>query len=109
MIEAALDEYLNSTATLLTAKSRREVIKGVIDEVLGYGPIQPLLDDNDITEVMVNGPLRVYVERFGKITRSDRTFRNDGHVLRIIEKIVAPIGRRVDESSPMVDARLPAR
>lgn len=107
MVEATLNDYLRETGTLLTGKVRREVVKGVIDEVLGYGPIQELLDNSEISEIMVNGPHKVYVEKHGKITKSDRTFRSDAHVLRIIDKIVAGIGRRVDESSPMVDARLP--
>ncbi len=88
--------------------SERQAIAAVItDEVLGFGPLEPLLKDNDITEIMVNGPRQVYVERKGKLIRSEVVFRDDEHVMHIIDKIVSPIGRRIDESQPMVDARLP--
>jgi pilus assembly protein CpaF len=91
----------------LTGRMRQRLITEVMHEVSGYGPIQPLLDDPTITEVMVNGPRQVYIERYGKIEKTDRIFKDNGHVMRIIEKIVAPLGRRIDEGSPMVDARLP--
>ncbi len=86
---------------------RARIITEVVDEVLGYGPIDPLLQDETISEVMVNGPAQVYVERKGKIILTDVRFRDDAHVMHVIEKIVAPLGRRIDEGSPMVDARLP--
>ncbi|HWR31068.1 MAG TPA: CpaF family protein [Negativicutes bacterium] len=86
---------------------RSRIISEVVDEVLGYGPIQPLLQDESVTEVMVNGPNQVYVERKGKLVLTDVRFRDDAHVMHVIEKIVSPLGRRIDESSPMVDARLP--
>lgn len=86
---------------------RNRIIGEVVDEVLGYGPIDPLLQDESISEVMVNSPSQVYVERKGKLILSDVRFRDDAHVLHVIEKIVAPLGRRIDEGSPMVDARLP--
>lgn len=86
---------------------RAKIIAELVDEVLGYGPIDPLLKDETISEVMVNSPSQVYVERKGKLVLSDIQFRDDAHVMHIIEKIVAPLGRRIDESSPMVDARLP--
>lgn len=86
---------------------RSKIIAELVDEVLGYGPIDPLLKDETISEVMVNSPSQVYVERKGKLVLSDIQFRDDAHVMHIIEKIVAPLGRRIDESSPMVDARLP--
>ncbi len=79
----------------------------VIYEVLGYGPIQTLIDDPDITEIMVNGPHQVFIERNGKLQLTNRRFADDDHVMRIIEKVIAPLGRRLDESMPMVDARLP--
>ena len=75
--------------------------------MLGYGPLEPLLRDDDVTEVMVNAYDRIFVERDGRIERSEATFVDDAHVMRIIDKIVSQIGRRVDEASPMVDARLP--
>jgi pilus assembly protein CpaF len=86
---------------------RNRIIIEVVDEVLGYGPIEPLLKDESVSEVMVNSPDQVYVERKGKLILTDVRFRDDAHVMHVIEKIVAPIGRRIDESSPMVDARLP--
>ncbi len=86
---------------------RSRIITEVVDEVLGYGPIDPLLQDETISEVMVNGPAQVYVERKGKLILTDVRFRDDAHVMHVIEKIVAPLGRRIDESSPLVDARLP--
>ena len=80
----------------------------VIADILGYGPLEPLLDDPSITEVMANGPDNVYIERYGIIEKTNVTFENDAHLMRIIDRIVSPLGRRVDESSPMVDARLPS-
>ncbi len=98
---------LSEEGVALPMRTRELIISDVLDDILGYGPIQPLLDDPEITEIMVNGPSHVYIERKGKITLTERIFRNDAHVMRIIEKIVMPLGRRIDESSPMVDARLP--
>lgn len=86
---------------------RGRIITEVVDEVLGFGPIDPLLKDDSISEVMVNHAKQVYIERKGKLVLTDIHFRDEAHVLQVIEKIVAPIGRRIDESSPMVDARLP--
>lgn len=79
----------------------------MVDEIIGYGPINPLLKDEAVSEIMVNGPRQVYAERNGKLEMTNIRFRDDDHVLNVIERIVAPIGRRIDESSPMVDARLP--
>ncbi|MGQ9712503.1 MAG: CpaF family protein [Desulfotomaculales bacterium] len=90
------------------ARADRQRIAGeVLDEILGFGPITPLLNDPEVTEVMVNGPDQVYVERYGRLEKTDVVFRDAAHAMRIIEKMVAPVGRRVDESMPMVDARLP--
>ena len=86
---------------------RMRVIIEVVDEVLGFGPIDPLLKDDSVSEIMVNSANQVYVERKGKLILTDVCFRDDAHVMQVIEKIVAPLGRRIDESSPMVDARLP--
>jgi len=91
----------------LSARAKEQVQAEVLNEVMGYGPIQTLLDDPSITEVMVNGPEQIYVERGGKLYRVAKRFVDDAHVMRIIEKIIAPLGRRLDESMPMVDARLP--
>ena len=86
---------------------REQLFREVVDEILGYGPIDPLLADPAVSEVMVNGPYLVYIERGGKISKTDIKFDNDDHVLRVIDRIVRPLGRRVDRNSPMVDARLP--
>jgi pilus assembly protein CpaF len=86
---------------------RSKIIAEMVDEVLGYGPIEPLLKEDSISEVMVNGPKQVYVERKGKLSLTDVQFRDSQHVMHVIERIVAPMGRRIDESSPLVDARLP--
>ena len=98
---------LERDAVFLPFSERQIIAAEIMDEVLGLGPIEPLLRDESITEVMVNGPKRVYVERGGKIYLTDVIFRDDDHVMHIIDKIVSPLGRRVDESSPYVDARLP--
>ncbi|NOX64133.1 MAG: CpaF family protein [Chloroflexi bacterium] len=95
-------------ANLAVSRNERELMMNLImDDILGYGPIQPLLNRDDINEVMVNGPNRVYVEYQGRLMLTDVKFADDDHVMRVIERIVAPLGRRIDESSPMVDARLP--
>lgn len=86
---------------------RDQVVDSLYAEILGYGPIQPLLDDSDVSEIMVNSATEVYIERHGRLERTNIRFEDDRQVLHLIEKIVAPIGRRIDESSPMVDARLP--
>ena len=91
----------------LSNADRTQLVQDLTDDVLGYGPISALLADPDVNEVMVNGPTHVYVERNGKIVKSGASFIDENHLKRIIEKIVAQVGRRVDESTPMVDARLP--
>lgn len=106
-IRAYVDAVLNEQARTYTKAERDEVFRVVRSEVLGYGPLDPLLADESVTEIMVNGPADVYVERFGRIQATDVTFRDDAHIFQIIDRIVTPIGRRVDESSPMVDGRLP--
>jgi pilus assembly protein CpaF len=106
-VEDLANGLLMREEALLAREERLRVIREIADEVLGLGPLEPLLNDPTITEVMVNGPERVYFERGGQLYLSDRVFRDDGHVMRIIERIVAPLNRRIDEASPMVDARLP--
>jgi pilus assembly protein CpaF len=100
-------EQLALDRTPLTREERRQVVADIADDILGYGPLEPFLRDDTVTEIMVNGPVKVYVERMGKIESTDASFVDDAHLMRIIDKIVSQIGRRVDESSPMVDARLP--
>lgn len=91
----------------LIRSEKARIISEVIDDVMGFGPITPLLEDDSVTEIMVNGPEMIYVERGGRIERARVRFRDTDHVMHIIERIVSPLGRRIDEASPMVDARLP--
>jgi pilus assembly protein CpaF len=100
-------EQLALDRTPLTREERRQITREITDDILGYGPLEPLLRDDSVTEVMVNNYDRVYVERKGKIELADAAFVDNAHLLRIIDKIVSQVGRRVDEASPMVDARLP--
>ena len=97
-----LDEYSAPVST----PSRQLIIKQITDEVLGLGPLEPLLADSSVSDILVNGAKSVYVERFGKLQRTDVCFRDDQHLLNIIDRIVSALGRRIDESSPLVDARL---
>jgi pilus assembly protein CpaF len=106
-VEATLDQVLAEQDTTLTRADRSRVFQSVVAELLGFGPIEPLLHDDTVTEIMVNGPEHVWVERRGVLEQSDVKFDDDAHVRRVIERIVSPLGRRIDESSPMVDARLP--
>jgi pilus assembly protein CpaF len=106
-VEAMLERIVRTNGFAVTHDERVRLIDELVGEVGGLGPLEPLLADSTITEVMVNGPRQVYIERNGKIQRVDRAFLNDEHVLRIIDRIVTPIGRRIDMSSPRVDARLP--
>ena len=92
---------------ILSKDQIKELIDGVVDRIVGLGPLQPLLQDPTITEIMVNDTRTVFVERAGRIEKVDVAFRDDAHLRHVIDRIVAPIGRRVDESSPLVDARLP--
>jgi pilus assembly protein CpaF len=106
-IRNAVVEFLRSESTPLSQVEREEVIEQIVYEVTGLGPIEPLFRDHSITDILVNGPKDVYVERRGKLARVPTSFRNNQHLLAIIDRIVSRVGRRVDESSPMVDARLP--
>ena len=101
------DDCMEEEPIPVPRTERGRIISEIIDEVTGYGPIQSLLKDESVSEVMVNGPNQVYAERRGKLVLTDIRFRDDAHVMHVIEKIVSPLGRRIDESSPMVDARLP--
>lgn len=103
----SINEIINQSRKHLSSSDKQKIQKSVFDEIFGYGPITSLLEDPTVTEVMVNGPDSIYIERFGKLELTEKKFRDDRHVLHTIDKIISPLGRRVDESSPMVDARLP--
>jgi pilus assembly protein CpaF len=105
-IEELFGKIADEEGLALTRAERVRMLEQITDEILGLGPLEPLLRDETITEVMVNGPQQVYIEREGRLELTNVTFQNDEHVMKIIQRIIAPIGRRVDESSPMVDARL---
>ncbi len=102
-----VDQTIANGGFLVTREERLHLVDEVIADVEGFGPLEPLLHDETITEVMVNGPDHIYIERAGKIVRVENGFLNEEHVLRIIDRIITPIGRRIDQTSPRVDARLP--
>jgi pilus assembly protein CpaF len=106
-IQGIVDGVIERHGFVVTGDERQRLVEGMVHDVTGFGPLEPLLSDESITEVMVNGPTHIYIERAGKIERIDSVFLNDEHVLRVIDRIIAPLGRRIDESSPRVDARLP--
>ena len=107
VIEERLKEALARTKLTLSDSIRDHLIRNLIDEITGYGPIQSLLDDPSVTEIMVNGPKKVYIEKKGLLERTNIVFDDNLHILKIIDRIVAPLGRHIDADSPMVDARLP--
>jgi len=105
-IQELFEQVLAEENIVLTRQERHRLFEQIAAEILGLGPLQPLLEDGAITEIMVNGAKNIYIEKAGKIHRMPITFESDDHVMRIIDRIVAPLGRRIDESSPYVDARL---
>src|SRR5512137_614001 len=106
-IQDLFEQILSEENIVLSRPERARLFEQISAEILGLGPLQPLLEDETVTEVMVNGAKNIYIERKGKIHRVPVTFESNDHVMRIIDRIVAPLGRRIDESSPYVDARLP--
>ncbi len=106
-VRVAVARLIEEEKTPLSLVEKDRVIDEILDEVFGLGPLEPLLQDHTISDILVTGPKLVYVERAGKLFRTPVEFKDNAHLLRIIEKIVSRVGRRVDESSPMVDARLP--
>ncbi|WP_121252483.1 CpaF family protein [Nocardioides ferulae] len=106
-VRSVLAEVLSSQDRPLSSSDRARVTQEITDDILGYGPIEPFLRDPDVSEVMVNGPASIWLEKRGRLTPADARFADEDHLRRTIDKIVSRIGRRVDESSPMVDARLP--
>ena len=107
-IEDIYNKVLAEENLLYNLSTRKGMLEWILADITGYGPLEPLLSDEQITEIMVNGYNQIYVERYGKIELTDVKFENDAHLMRIIDRIISPIGRRVDENSPMVDARLPS-
>lgn len=107
LVFSKLDQAVADERIPLSAADRQRLIQSIANDVLGYGPIDPLLHDESVTEIMVNGPDQVFVERAGKAGKAPVTFLDEDHLRRVIEKIVAQVGRRIDESSPLCDARLP--
>ena len=105
-IEEIFGRVIDEEGLALTRAERVRMLEQITDEIIGLGPMEPLLRDETVTEIMVNGPRQVYIERNGRLELTNVVFQNDDHVMRIIDRIIAPIGRRIDESSPMVDARL---
>ncbi len=106
-IEQFVSQFMAEEKVIISRHDKEILITRILDESVGYGPLEPLINDSSITEVLINGYDEVYVERLGKLELTEVKFRDDDHVRHIVDRIVAPIGRRIDESSPMVDARLP--
>lgn len=106
-IRDLFEQVLTEENIVLSRQEKHRLFEQIAAEILGFGPLQILLEDDEITEIMVNGPKNIYIEKRGKLARVPMSFESDEHVMRIIERIVAPLGRRIDESSPYVDARLP--
>src|SRR3989441_8149159 len=106
-VTRAVTEQLVLDRTPLTREERRQIIREITDDILGYGPLENFLRDDSVTEVMVNAYDQIYVERLGKLERTQAAFADNSHLLRIIDKIVSQIGRRVEQASPMVGARFP--
>jgi pilus assembly protein CpaF len=106
-IEQLVSQFMAEEKVIISRHDKEILITRILDESVGYGPLEPLINDPSITEILINGWNEVYVERLGKLELTEVKFRDDDHVRHIVDRIVAPIGRRIDESSPMVDARLP--
>jgi pilus assembly protein CpaF len=106
-ISAVIDELITEDKVLLTSVDRSRLVESVTNDMLGLGPLEPLLQDNEVSDILVNGHADVWIERYGRLIRTDIRFRDDPHLMSVINRIVARVGRRIDESSPMVDARLP--
>jgi len=107
VVQDSLAEAITRTKLTLPESIRDHLLQDILDETTGYGLLQPLLDDPNITEIMVNGPRNIYIEKNGRLERTNVVFEDNSHVMRIIDRIVSPLGRHIDSDSPMVDARLP--
>ena len=106
-IQDLFDQILSQENIILARSERERLFEGIVAEILGFGPLEVLLADENVSEIMVNGPEKVFVERKGKLTKTNIVFESNEHVMKVIDRIVSPLGRRIDESSPYVDARLP--
>ncbi|NWF70399.1 MAG: CpaF family protein [Chloroflexi bacterium] len=106
-IEELFNSILAEESMVLSRAERQRLFDSIVAEILGFGPLEPLLADDTITEIMVNGPKNIFIERKGNLLRANVAFEGDEHVMKVIDRIVSPLGRRIDESSPLVDARLP--
>ncbi|WP_148631290.1 CpaF family protein [Bacillus sp. E214] len=106
-IERLISAFMSEEKVVIPRYDKETMLARLIDESVGFGPLEPLLNDDSITEILINGPAEVFIEKKGRLQRSDVNFRDEAHVRHIIDRVVAPLGRRIDESSPMVDARLP--
>jgi pilus assembly protein CpaF len=106
-IQDMFEQILAQENIILSRSEREKLFEGIVAEILGFGPLEILLADENVSEIMVNGPEKVFVERKGKLQKTNITFESNEHVLKVIDRIVSPLGRRIDESSPYVDARLP--
>ncbi|MCL4261817.1 MAG: CpaF family protein [Anaerolineae bacterium] len=106
-IQEMFESMLAEESIVLTRNEKQRLFEAIVAEILGFGPLEQFLHTDGVTEIMVNGPRNVYIERKGKLIKTNVSFEDNDHLLRIIDRIVAPLGRRIDEGSPMVDARLP--
>ena len=106
-IQEMFETMLQEERSILSRSEKQKLFESIVAEILGFGPLEQFLGNDEITEIMVNGPKNVYIEQNGHIIKTPVTFENNDHLMRIIDRIVAPLGRRIDEGSPMVDARLP--
>lgn len=106
-IQDMFEQILAQENIILSRSERERLFEGIVAEILGFGPLEVLLADENVSEIMVNGPEKVFVERKGKLTKTNIIFESNEHVMKVIDRIVSPLGRRIDESSPYVDARLP--
>lgn len=106
-IEQIVSQFMSEEKVIISRQDKEVLITRILDESVGYGPLEPLINDASITEILINGWNEVYIEKLGKLELTEVKFRDDEHVRHIVDRIVSPLGRRIDESSPMVDARLP--
>lgn len=106
-IEQLISQFMSEEKIILPRYEKEELLTRIINESIGYGPLEPLLNDHTITEILINGCKEIYVEKLGKLEKVPVQFKDENHLRHVVDRIVSPIGRRIDESSPMVDARLP--